>query len=206
MANSRGIEPDTVVAVGNVDFLKVNRTKTRVGVPYIIQDAFQGAAKLHRLDRGHGDGGIIEAIERQVHEDAGTPITLGQNAHGGHFNIREATAWDSAEGLNNTIREHQPETFVDKVKQLGAQELQMVVTGLVGATGHPLVEGGLAPGFTGQNGRSAFFAQPSQEVGGRVRPKVLEIDLDVATPANVAEELSPAFPGQSHYMLLNFLT
>jgi hypothetical protein len=71
-----GVEAHAVKTVGDVHLDHVDGTILGVGMADGSEEAVQGAAELHRLGWRLSDSVIVDTIERQVNDKAGSSFTL----------------------------------------------------------------------------------------------------------------------------------
>jgi hypothetical protein len=73
----------------------------------MLEEALQGAAKLHGLGRRQGDCFVVDAKEREIDNSAGTPVVLRDNPNRTYAKLGKVA--------NQLIREHGPLSFLDHV-------------------------------------------------------------------------------------------
>jgi hypothetical protein len=73
----------SVKAIGDVHLHCVHRAKLGVGVSNLVEDAEEGMSKLHRRSWACSNSLLIYPTEREVVDNAGATVALGDDSQGG---------------------------------------------------------------------------------------------------------------------------
>jgi hypothetical protein len=123
------------------------------------EEALEGLPKLHGQGWGQAGGGVVNAVEREVNDDTGATIALGDDAKRREAEVRQAA--------NKAVGEDGPVAAGHKISHLFAEKLSVIAGRGVAAAFHHAVKVLKRPGggVVGDNG-GAIAAEMVQEIGG----------------------------------------
>ena len=86
--NGTGVETEAVETIRQICFGDVHGSITWISMTDLVKDPFKGSTELHGLLRGvlrsKGEGIRVHTVERQIHDDAGSPVALRDYTHWGN--------------------------------------------------------------------------------------------------------------------------
>jgi hypothetical protein len=115
------------------------------------------------------DGVSVDAIEGQIHNEAGTTTTLRNTPKRRHPKTAEVPeAGLTTEFSDGVIGQHRPEALAGKISHLITHKVNVVVCGGVRAALESSIEIGVGPAHGTGNDWHAIIPERSKESGGRM--------------------------------------
>ena len=131
-------EANTVEAIGNVNLGEFSGAKTRVGMDKLAEEPWERSAELHGLRGRKADGLLIHSRVCVVHNQPWSPLSLWDDAEGGHPEV-----WKAESGGE---REDGPKPLVTELQDLLADKTKVFFGRLVWAPSDSLTYALRVPG------------------------------------------------------------